>query len=433
MKRKEELGQSLLAARAKTLWLLDQVPEPFFKVRVHSFYSPIGWHFGHIGRTEEHWVLHKALGRPMHDDDLSFLFTDRPDNPKDNRVNLPSREQIGQYLDMTGSRVLDALDHADLDSSDQFLNGGYAWEFALQHECQHQETICEMLQLIQKQCARHEDALPASSWGPCTHSTMLRIQGGTFDLGSSWRHSYDNEKMPHEVMVPSFDLDRCPVTAGDWAQFIDEGGYRKRELWTDEGWAWRCSNDAVMPEYWIRLDGGFGYYSPVGIRPIDMHEPAGSISWFEANAFARWIGKRLPSEAEWEYAASSSPLSAMGRARGEKRWFPWGDEEPSPEKASFGINRWEPGPVGQRPGGASSFGVLDLAGGIWEWTSTPFLPYPGFEAFPYARYSKEHMDGGHFVCRGGSWATAGPILRCTFRNWYVPTYRQGFLGLRCAA
>lgn len=425
MTRKQELRQMLTQARAKTLWLLDQVPEEFLKVRVHNFYSPIGWHFGHIGRTEEYWVVNQALGSPLHDDDLSFLFADRPDNPKDNRVNLPSREQIVRYLDLTRRRGLEGLELADLDSSNPFLNDGYAWEFALQHECQHQETICEMLQLIQKQSAWLDDALAAPSWGPSTHSTMLRIPGGTFEMGSNWQHSYDNEKMPHDVVVQGFDLDRCPVTAGDWVNFIEDGGYRKRELWTDEGWSWRCSADVEKPEYWTRLDGGFGYYSPMGVRSIEMHEPASSISWFEADAYARWLGKRLPTECEWEYAASFGP-------RG-KSWFPWGDEAPDPTRAAFGMNRWEPGPVGQRIKGASFFGALDMAGGVWEWTSTPFFPYPGFDAFPYAGYSKDHMDGRHFVCRGGSWASAGPILRCTFRNWYVPSYRQGFLGLRCAA
>ena len=159
-----------------------------------------------------------------------------------------------------------------------------------------------------------------------------------------------------------------------------------------------------------------------------MHpdEPVYSVSWYEADAYARWAGNRLPTEAEWEYAATYDPQT------GQSRRYPWGAEEPDKTRASFGLSAWQPGAVGKRPQGASAFGLLDMAGGVWEWTATPFLPYPGFEAFPYDGYSKEHMDGNHFVCRGGSWATAGPILRCSFRNWYVPTYRQGFLGLRCA-
>jgi gamma-glutamyl hercynylcysteine S-oxide synthase len=151
-----------------------------------------------------------------------------------------------------------------------------------------------------------------------------------------------------------------------------------------------------------------------------------SLSWHEADAYARWAGKRLPTEAEWEFAAVSD------LSNGSSRLYPWGDAAPAPERACFGIGEWQPAPVADRPAGASPFGLLGMAGGVWEWTSTPFLPYPGFEAWPYDGYSKEHMGGDHYVCRGGSWATAAPNLRGAFRNWYVPTYRQGFLGLRCA-
>ena len=224
--------------------------------------------------------------------------------------------------------------------------------------------------------------------------------------------------------VEPFFLDRCPVTACDWASFISEGGYDERGVWSPEGWDWRTSESIAEPEYWVDAGNRFVYRGPLGLREIDPHEPVCGISWYEADAYARWNEKRLPTEAEWEYAASHTPNA--------KRLYPWGDEAPDPTRASFAINRWDPGPIGQRPDGASFYGILDMAGEHREWTSSPFLPYPGFEAFPYDGYSKDHMDGKHFVCRGGSWATAAPILRCTFRNWYVPTYRQGFLGLRCA-
>jgi gamma-glutamyl hercynylcysteine S-oxide synthase len=422
-RRKDELREALESTRKKTLWLLEHVQEDFLKVRVHSFYSPIGWHFGHIGRTEEYWVLHKAFGRPVHDDALSFLFADLPENPKDNRVNLPERHQIVEYLGLTRERTLEALEGADLDDGCPFFADGYAWEFAIQHECQHQETICEMLQLIQKALGE----VPAGPYRGLqldTESQMLLIPGGDFLMGSADRHGYDNEKMPHKVEVKPFYLDRCPVTAEDWSLFIRDGGYECREFWSAEGWEWCQSANITEPEYWVDTGRTFAYRGPMGLRDIDPYEPICGISWYEADAYARWDEKRLPTEVEWEYAASHTPKG--------KRIYPWGNEEPTPNHASFGINRWDPGPVGQRPDGASFFGIHDMAGGVWEWTSTPFLPYPGFEAFPYDGYSKDHMDGKHFVCRGGSWATAAPILRCTFRNWYVPTYRQGFLGLRCA-
>lgn len=423
MSRKDEIAFELGEVRSRTIRLLDLVPDEYLKVRVHSFYSPIGWHFGHVGRTEEFWTVHKAAGRPVQDDDLSFLFADLPENPKDNRVNLPTRAEIVTYLEQTRARSLDALSHSDLDCSDPLVRDGYAWHFAAQHECQHQETICELLQLIRKVDHRLVESLP--SFEPAaSEDQMISIPGGTFRMGTDWAHAYDNEKQPHDVEVAPFELDRVPVRAADWMNFIEDGGYWKRELWTEAGWIWRTHELAEAPEYWTAASGGWGYFGPMGVRPLDPAEPVSSISWHEAHAYAEWALKRLPTEAEWEFAAAFAP-------EGERR-RPWGNEPPSCDRASFGASRLEPGPVGSRSAGASYFGLHDMAGAVWEWTSTTFAPYPGFEPFPYDGYSMDHMDGRHYVCRGGSWASAATILRCTFRNWYVPGYRQGFLGLRCA-
>lgn len=422
--RKNALRANLMAARDRTLWLLDQVPEEFLKRRVHSFYSPIGWHFGHIGRTEEYWVMSAALGMPVLDEKLTFLFADLPENPKDNRVNLPSREQIVEYLRDTRDAALGALDLADLDTDERLLADGYGWEFALQHECQHQETIAEMLCLIHREIGpRLLEGAEIPTWRSGVSHETVQIQGGGFCMGSDDPLLYDNEQMSHMVRIDPFEVAKYPVTAYQWSEFIDDGGYKTESLWSEAGWEWRKQENATMPEYWV-LDGGLRCtYGPQGIRPIHPDEPASCLSWFEAEAYCRWAGKRLPTEPEWEYMASHSP---EGRRR-----YPWGSKLPDASTAANGLREWSPGPVGQRPEGESALGVADLAGGVWEWTSSPFLPYPGFEAFPYDGYSKDHMKGAHKVCRGGSWATAAPILRCTFRNWYVPTYRQGFLGMRC--
>jgi iron(II)-dependent oxidoreductase len=239
-------------------------------------------------------------------------------------------------------------------------------------------------------------------------------------MGASDICVYDNELRRHEVFVSPFKLATAPVTAAHWAAFIQEGGYARRELWTQEGWRWREHENAHCPEYWFKAGDGYGYFGPLGPRAIQPSEPVTSVNWYEADAYARWEGFRLPTEREWEFAASQ-----LGR-------FPWGDEAPNQQRAVYGSHQWAPQPVGSRSLGASACGALDMAGNVWEWTSSEFLPYPGFRAFPYDGYSLDHMKGDHFVCRGGSWATAAPILRCTFRNWYVPAYRQGFLGLRCA-
>lgn len=374
---------------------------------MHSFYSPIGWHFGHVGRTEEFWVVGEALKRPLVDDHLSFLFADLADNPKDNRVNIPDRAGICEYLGQTRLRVLDALEASDLDGEDPYLADGYAWEFAIQHEFQHQETIAEMLQLIHLRLPFARMA--PLSWRSNRTPRMVEIPDAAYCMGTDDRHAYDNEKEPHEVRVESFRIGETPVTAFEWSRFIEDGGYRRDELWSEIGRSWRDTEGAVAPEYWLREGEGWLYVGPRGVRPIHPDEAASSMSWFEAEAYARWAGKRLPTEEEWEYVATRGP-SPSGEFVSEWTWQ-------APVVGSSGTN---------------ADGVTDLTGSVWQWTSSPFMPYPGFVAFPYDGYSKDHMRGAHRVCRGGSWATSPRISRPTFRNWYVPTYRQGILGLRLA-
>jgi iron(II)-dependent oxidoreductase len=437
--RKDQLCRSLERTRSKTLRLLDRIPDDLLKIRVHDFYSPIGWHFGHIGMTEEYWALTQALGRPPRDPHYAFLFANIPANPKDKRVYLPERDEIRAYLTATREDALRALAETDLDTDDPLLADGYAWDFALQHECQHQETIAELLQLLCRHTTQPTQADGGFDSGLNIDASAVRnvgspaetvaIPGGAFVMGSDDRHGYDNEKRAHAVTVAPFGLDRRPVTAAEWTQFIDDGGYRRPELWTEAGWRWRENECAERPEYWFVHGDGYGYYGPLGVRAIDPLEPVTSLSWFEADAYARWRGKRLPTEAEWEFAAAFDPVA------GRSRLFPWGDEpldETEGADADCDLRHLGPQTVAAVFNRTVS-GIEDMAGKIWEWTSTPFLPYPGFVAFPYDGYSKDHMDGAHYVCRGGSWATDPRILRCSFRNWYVPTYRQGFLGLRLAS
>ncbi len=424
--RKREIIEKLTIARQTTLDLLAAVPDDYLNVRVHDFYSPIGWHFGHIGMTEEYWVCSKALKQPPRNPEYSFLFANIPENPKDNRIYLPSRKEITDYLLATRKTVVKALKAVDLETNSPLLADGYAWEFALQHECQHQETIAELRQLLSQQFTPAE-LLPATAilvWDTPPPIETIAIPGGTFWMGSDNRHDYDNEKSVHEVTVADFQMDKLPVTAGHWARFIAEGGYKRQELWTADGWNWRQAYRIKHPEYWFPVGKGYGYFYAGGTRGIHPREPVTGISWHEANAYARWTGKRLPTEAEWEYAAGYEPTT------GQMRRYPWSTIRAN-FRADYGNKVGFPAAVDEDRT-ANAFGLCCMAGGAWEWTSTPFLPYPGFTAFPYDGYSKDHMDGSHYVCRGGSWASAEVVLRASFRNWYIPTYRQGFLGLRCA-
>jgi iron(II)-dependent oxidoreductase len=306
------------------------------------------------------------------------------------------------------------LENADLDSEDPFLKDGYAWEFAIQHEYQHHETIAEMLQLIQKRRPVGVGVGGDQPWTRGVKSEFVDVPAGQFLMGTNVASAYDNEKVARTVDVEKFRLSRTAVTAREWTIFIEDGGYARRELWSEDGWSWKESECAVAPEYWLSRENRWLYFGPRGLRAIHPDEPASCLSWHEANAYANWAGKRLPTEIEWEYAASLGEDPGLAGNPG----------------ACHGLTNWGPRPVGL--GKPSAIGIFDMAGNVWEWTSSPFLPYPGFVAFPYDGYSKDHMLGAHRVCRGGSWATSAPILRRTFRNWYVPTYRQGFLGVRLA-
>jgi iron(II)-dependent oxidoreductase len=423
---KQVLRDRLEATRQRTLWLMDQVPDEVLRVRVHDFYSPIGWHFGHVGRTEEFWIIVEALGQAPRDPHLSWLLADLPDNPKDNRTSIPDRAGLKAYMAATREATLEALERADLSDPSRLLNFGYGWDFAIQHECQHQETIAEMLTLLAQR--RGVNAYPPAnppSWSPGLEPDFVEIPGGCFTMGSDDPFGYDNEHAAHEAEVAAFELARYPVTAYQWSEFIRSGGYQNPALWSKEGWDWRCRTEATLPEYWTQIDGAYFSFYPMGLRPVHPDEPAGCLSWFEADAYGRWSGHRLPTEVEWEFAAGATP-------EGVKNRFPWGGQNPDQTRANFGLNTFSLQPVQNFPRGASRWGVEGLAGNLWEWTSSAFLPYPGFEAYPYDGYSKDHMKGAHRVCRGGSFATAPEILRTTFRNWYVPNYRQGFLGLRVA-
>ncbi len=238
--------------------------------------------------------------------------------------------------------------------------------------------------------------------------------------------AYDNERPAHLVDVAPFRIDETPVTNDAYRAFVEGGGYHDARLWSPTGWSWRQEAGLEHPDGWH--DDGTGSWSVRRFgHQLDLpsDEPVQHVCWYEAEAFARWAGKRLPTEAEWEYAASWTP-------DGVKRRYPWGDDDPTPDRASLGRQRWAPAVVDAHPAGASSHGVLAMVGDVWEWTSTTFHGYPGFVSFPYREYSAVFFGDDYRVLRGGSWATHPSACRTTFRNWDFPIRRQIFCGFRCA-
>jgi iron(II)-dependent oxidoreductase len=295
----------------------------------------------------------------------------------------------------------------------------------VQHEHQHNETMLQTLMLaapgVYSPSPRPLPAPPPGLRGP----DMVLVDGGPCILGyDPAGFAYDNERPSHEVDIPTFELDRLPVTNGDYMDFVEEGGYRTREWWSDEGWAWREAENVELPHYWT-ADGEVRAFDRT--EPLDRERPVMHVSFHEAEAYARSRGKRLPTEAEWEKAAS------WDEAEGAQRAYPWGDAEPSVRRANLDHTAFGPARVGAYPAGASPYGVLGMVGDSWEWTSSDFAGYPGFESYPYSEYSEIFFGSDYKVLRGGSWATRPSVARASFRNWDYPIRRQIFSGCRCAA
>jgi iron(II)-dependent oxidoreductase len=266
-------------------------------------------------------------------------------------------------------------------------------------------------------------------------SDDAEIPRGKFTLGSPSQQGFvfDNEQLAHEVEIGAFAISKTAVTNGEFKQFVEDGGYRRSELWTAEGWKWRTSVAAEHPVYW-RVEGSGRWLRrnfDEWVR-LDERLPIIHVSWYEADAYCRWSGRRLPAEAEWELAASAE-LTAGGRGiTTDKRRYPWGDDSPTPERANLDWRAMGCLPVDALSAGDSAFGCRQMIGNVWEWTASDFKPYPGFIPGPYKEYS-EPWFGDHKVLRGGCWVTRSRVIHNTYRNFYTPDRRDVWAGFRTCA
>ncbi|HKP20894.1 MAG TPA: ergothioneine biosynthesis protein EgtB, partial [Thermoleophilaceae bacterium] len=397
-----DIAAQLAEARTRTLALVEGVTEEDLN-RVHDpLMSPLVWDLGHIAAFEDLWLAQRTGGMaPLHPE-LTTVY-DADENPRADRGALPylRHEEALEYMTTTRERSMEVLERVDRLEP--------VWEMVLQHEHQHNETMLQTLQLADAGVyAPERRTLPEG----VADADMVHIPAGPFPLGDEGTEfAYDNERPQHRTEIPAFEIARTPVTNGAFAEFIEADGYRRRELWTADGWRWRESSAIERPLYWT-ADGRVRSFDR--IDPLDPHLPVMHVSWYEADAYARWLGARLPTEEEWEKAAS------WGEAAGRKRRFPWGDDPPRASAANLDQLGFGPAPAGAYPDGASSYGVLGMAGDCWEWTSSEFGGYPGFRAFPYREYSEVFFGGGYRVLRGGSWASRPGMARTTFRNWDLP-------------
>ncbi|MGW2407107.1 ergothioneine biosynthesis protein EgtB [Streptomyces sp. NPDC001739] len=422
---RERAASALLAARDRTRLLTTCVEHPDLVAQHSPLMSPLVWDLAHIGNQEEQWLLRTVGGREALRPDIDSVY-DAFEHPRAARPSLPllPPDEAHGYVAEVRDRVLDVLERTPLHGG-PLLDAGFAFGMIAQHEQQHDETM-----LITHQLRRGPAVLTAPEPPPAPDDLLpseVLVPGGPFTMGTSaepW--ALDNERPAHHRLVPAFLIDTTPVSNGAYQRFIEDGGYQEPRWWAAEGWAQVQQHKLRAPLFWKR-DGGQWLRRRFGVtEPVPPDEPVLHVSWYEADAYARWAGRRLPTEAEWEKAARFDP------ATGRSMRYPWGDEDPTPERANLGQRHLRPAGIGSYPRGASPLGVRQLIGDVWEWTASDFLPYPGFAAFPYREYSEVFFGDGHKVLRGGSFAVDPVACRGTFRNWDLPVRRQIFSGFRTA-
>jgi len=402
---RQRVATQLERSRRRSTVLTDAVDDDDL-VRQHSpLMSPLVWDLAHIGNQEELWLVRDVGGREPVRQDIDHLY-DAFKHARRDRPALPllSPAEARAYVATVRDKALDVLDRVRFTDS-RLIEHGFAFGMIVQHEQQHDETMLATHQLRTGPAVLHAEPPPRSQ--TAVHGEVY-IHQGPFTMGTStepW--ALDNERPAHVVDVPAYFIDAAPVTNVQYAAFLDETG-------------------AVPPLHWIR-DGQRWLATTFGrTAPPEPEAPVVHVSFHEAQAYATWAGRRLPTEAEWEKAARHDP------ATGRSRRYPWGDEDPGPEHANLGQRHLAPAPVGAYPKGASPLGVHQLIGDVWEWVDSDFAPYPGFAAFPYREYSEVFFGPDYKVLRGGSFGTDPSACRGTFRNWDYPIRRQIFSGFRTA-
>ncbi|MEG3921316.1 ergothioneine biosynthesis protein EgtB [Microcoleus sp. T3_A4] len=413
---RKAIYRDLQQCRSGTFKLFADIDYDTFCRQAHPDFSPVGWHLGHIAYTEDLWLLQRCAGlKPVFPQYHQLFAADIL--PKKQRVFLPTLPEVELYLDEVRKKVFDYLEVAPIDEQEGL------WRFIIQHESQHCETVAFVLQMhrnkAEKRGKKEEGILMPNAQFPMPHApfpipnSAIEVPGGEFYMGSDAAEALDNERSRHLCYLEAYSIDRYPVTCRQYREFMESGGYQNPDWWSADGWKWLQGEAVSQPLYWSE-NSAFN------------NHPVCGVSWYEAEAYCNFIGKRLPSEAEWEKAASWDATNQTYRI------YPWGEEPPNGSLCNHGNNIANTSPVDAFPKGASAIGCYDMLGNVWEWTASTFDAYPGFESYPYRGYSQVYFDGKHRVLKGGSWATFPQALRSTFRNWYYPGVRQIIAGFRCA-
>ena len=429
MLAQEPLAQYVRDARARTIDLVADLPDDRLWGPRLEILNPLIWEIGHVAWFQEKWVIRQAFGeKPVRSDSDSFYDSIAIAHQRRWDLPMPSRAATLVYMQEVRNHVLELLESRNLTEDQR-----YYILLSVFHEDMHTEAFTYTRQTLGFSAPRlglDDKAHPA---GPLPGD--VDVPGGTFWLGAKRDEPFvfDNEKWAHPIPLQPFSVARAPVTQAQFAAFVDDAGYDTRRFWSDDGWRWRVSACAERPVYWRRnATGGWERRHFDEWIALEPHRPVVHVNWYEAEAYCRWVGRRLPTEAEWEAAAGGEPSAGRNTLSSLKRRFPWGDRQPISQCSHLNGEHLGCIDVAALPESDSAFGCRQMIGNVWEWTAGDFVPYPGFTPDPYKEYS-EPWFGTHKVLRGGCWATRSRLLRNTWRNFYRPDRRDVWAGFRTCA
>jgi len=394
--------------------------------------NPMLWEIGHIAWFQENFILRMVDGKISICDDADSLYNSMK-VAHDTRwdLPLPGLAETRRFMEVTRDAVIGRLGDTEMAS----VQDSYFTQLVVFHQDMHNEAFTYTRQTHGYSAPDLSDGAERENGTDGPLSGDVEIPGGVHMRGAQPTDPYfmDNEKWGNGYEVETFKIARAPVTNAEYQEFVDDGGYEREELWTKAGWGWRCHNEVAHPVYWQRTDDGWKVRDYDQINPLRPHAPISHVCWYEADAWCRWAGRRLPWEGEWEVAASRSPQDGHDGLRGPRTRYPWGDMRPEPNHAN--LEGWHGGTVdvAAYASGDSAYGCRQMIGNVWEWTNSEFGVYEGFSPDPYADYSEPWFDGKHVVLRGGSWATRGRIVWNTFRNFYTLDRRDVIAGFRTCA
>ena len=431
---RRQLQERLSDARRRSDALFEVVKSAFIYERPIPERHRIIFYVGHLEAFDSNLLHENVFGlKSFHPEfDRLFAFGIDPVGgglPTDQPSDWPSPEAVRDYVTSIRSALDKKLAEGSLESS-AMTRDGFSLDtllnVAIEHRLMHVETLAYMLHQLPLDKKIPQRDSPQVTAEPVKHR-MVKIPAGAATLGlprGGDAFGWDNEFEAHPTLVPGFEISQYEVTNRQFLDFMRAGGYETRAFWSEEGWNWKTGAAISHPVFWTKAQERWLYRTMFEEIPLPLDWPV-YVSHAEATAFARWAGKSLPTEEQWHRAAYGTP-------DGGERNYPWGSESPNSNFGNFDFSHWNPTPVNSFPAGRSAFGVQDMLGNGWEWTSTAFAPFPGFEPFPFYRgYSANFFDGKHFVMKGGSSRTAACMLRPTFRNWFQAHYQYVYAGFRC--